>query len=418
MKSRLFDLMSLEKRRQESTINLIASENYASNNVLQAAGSVLTNKYAEGYAGRRYYGGCQVIDEVETYTIELGKKLFKTEHLNVQPHSGSNANFAAYLGLVNPGDTILAMSLSAGGHLTHGHHINFSGKIYKFVHYGVDPKTEQLDYAQIEQLAREHKPKLIVAGASAYARLIDYEKLAAIARAVGAPLMVDMAHIAGLVAADVIASPVPWSDVVTTTTHKTLRGPRGGLILSKAALGATIDKAVMPGSQGGPLMHIIAAKGVAFEEALQPSFKTYAQQIINNAKAMAKTFAELGYRLVAGGTDTHLFLIDLRSIKNHEPLTGREVEDVLSQCNIIVNRNSIPFDTQSPMITSGIRIGTPAITTRGLTELQSQQIAHWIDEAIRNRHNTATLTNIKKEVARLCTYFPVYDTYIPPMELR
>ena len=417
MKSRFFDLIAQEQHRQESTINLIASENYASQHVLQAAGSVLTNKYAEGYAGKRYYGGCQVIDEVELYTIELGKKLFKTEHMNVQPHSGSSANFSAYLGLVNPGDTILAMSLSAGGHLTHGHNINFSGKIYKFVHYGVDKETEQLDYAQIEQLALEHKPKLIVAGASAYARLIDYEKLAAIARKVSAPLMVDMAHIAGLVAADVIASPIPWSDIVTTTTHKTLRGPRGGLILSKAALGATIDKAVMPGSQGGPLMHIIAAKGVAFEEALQPSFKTYAQQIIKNAQAMAKTFTELGYRLVSGGTDTHLFLIDLRSIKNHEPLTGREVEDVLTQCNIIVNRNSIPFDTQSPMVTSGIRIGTPAITTRGLTELQSQQIAVWIDEAIRNRHNSATLANIKKEVARLCTYFPVYDKYVPPMDI-
>jgi glycine hydroxymethyltransferase len=408
MNSPIFNLINQEQQRQEQTIDLIASENYASPDILRATGSVLTNKYAEGYPGKRYYGGCQIVDQVEDYARQQGKKLFKTDHINVQPHSGCSANFAVYQGLLNPGDTVLGMSLAAGGHLTHGYKINFSGKIYNFISYGVHPETELLDYDAIEQLAQKHSPKLIVAGASAYARLMDYQRLSQIAKSVNALLMVDMAHIAGLVAADIIPSPIPWADVVSSTTHKTLRGPRGGLICSKAEFASAIDRSIIPGTQGGPLMHVIAAKAIAFDQALQPEFKTYAQQIIKNAHAMATTFQDRGYRIVSGGTDTHLFLVDLRATKNHGSLTGKEVEETLSTCNIILNRNAIPFDTQSPTITSGIRIGTAAITTRGLKEQDAQQIAVWIDEAIRHRADAAFLLKLKDEVVKMCGQFPVY----------
>jgi len=407
MKNYITQLIEQETQRQEETINLIASENYVNNDILQATGSVLTNKYAEGYPGKRYYGGCSIIDQVELYAIQQGKKLFKAEHLNVQSHSGSSANFSVYEAFLNPGDTVLGMNLSAGGHLTHGHAINFSGKLYKFIHYGVNQTTELIDYDQIEQLANQHKPKMIVAGTSAYSRLIDYERIAHIAKSINAIFMYDMAHIAGLVAADVIPSPLPWADVVSSTTHKTLRGPRGGIICSKAEFVQKIDKAVMPGSQGGPLMHVIAAKAVCFDQALEPSFKTYAHNILTNAKAMAKTFKELGYRLVADGTDTHLLLIDLRTTK-HGALTGKAIEILLGSCNIIVNRNSIPFDTQPPTITSGIRIGTPAITTRGFNEREAVQVAHWIDEIIKHRDDAKVLESIKTEVGKLCSNHPIY----------
>ena len=405
--NRMFQLLDDELARQESCISLIASENYTSQNILAATGSVLTNKYAEGYPGKRYYGGCRVVDEVENYAMALGKKLFGCDHINLQAHAGASANFAVFLALLNPGDTVLAMNLAAGGHLTHGHKVNFSGKLYRFVHYGVNKATEQLDYDEIERLALEHKPKLLIAGASAYARLMDYERLAAIAKQVGAYFMVDMAHIAGLVAAGCIPSPVPHADIVTSTTHKTLRGPRGGMILCTSALAPLIDKAVMPGSQGGPLMHVVAAKGVSFAEALEPSFKHYSQQIIANAAHMAATFKELGYRLIADGTDTHLMLIDLRQTP-HGPLQGNEIETLLESCNIVVNRNAIPFDPLPPTITSGIRLGTPAMTTRGMQQPEAALLVQLIDLAIKNRYNTAVLNTVLESVANLCTQFPVY----------
>lgn len=403
-------LIAKERERQEQTLDLIASENYTSPAVLAATGSVLTNKYAEGYPGRRYYAGCSVVDEVEVYGQELGKKLFKADHVNLQPHAGASANFSVFLALLNPGDTILAMSLAAGGHLTHGHPVNFSGKLYNFVHYGVNRETERLDYDDIERLACEHKPKLLIAGASAYARLMDYERLAGIARSVGAYFMVDMAHIAGMVATGIIPSPVPHADVVTTTTHKTLRGPRGGMILCKQAIAALIDKAVMPGSQGGPLMHVIAAKAVALEEALMPDFTIYTKQILANAQRMAHTFAQLGYRLVAGGTDTHLMLVDLQKTPAGS-ITGKEVEVLLEACGIIVNRNAIPFDPLPPMTTSGIRVGTPAMTTRGMREQEAEQITQLIHEAIMNRSNDTVLKQVKDQVALLCASFPVYASH-------
>lgn len=408
MNKHVFELIQQEQARQEATINLIASENYASKDVLKASGSVLTNKYAEGYPGKRYYGGCQIVDEVENYAIELGKELFGAEHMNVQPHSGASANFAVYLSLLKPGDTVLGMSLSAGGHLTHGLKINFSGIFYNFISYGVDPETEMINYDHLESLAQQHNPKMIVAGASAYARLMDYQRLASIAKNAQAILFVDMAHLAGLVAGKVIPSPVPWADVVSSTTHKTLRGPRGGIICGKLAVGKAIDKAIMPGSQGGPLMHIIAAKAVGFQEALAPSFSTYAQQVIANASVMAKTFQQLGYRIVSGGTDTHLFLVDLRNTKKHGTITGKEVEELLETYGIIVNRNTIPFDPQSPTITSGMRIGTPAITTRGFGQKEVEQVAVWIDDAIGNRHDAAFLKSLKIEAEKLCKQFPIY----------
>lgn len=403
-------LIQKELERQEGTINLIASENYASNDVLNAAGSVLTNKYAEGYPGKRYYGGCEIIDQVENIAIDLAKKIFDADHANVQPHSGSSANFGIYFSHLKPGDTILGMNLASGGHLTHGHKINFSGSIFNAVGYGVNKETEELDYEEIDNLATQHKPKLIIAGASAYSKLIDYKKLEEIAKKHNAKLLIDMAHIAGLIAAKLIPSPVPHSDFVSTTTHKTLRGPRGGMILCKQQHAAQIDKAIMPGIQGGPLMHIIAAKAVAFQEALKPEFKIYQEQVIKNAKTMAKAFADLGYRIISGGTDTHLFLVDIKSHKNFgSQVSGRDVEELLQKhCNIILNRNMIPFDTQSPTNPSGIRVGTPAVTTRGFKENDIIQIVEWIDFAIKNKNDESALKSIKEKVMKICKQKPIY----------
>ena len=401
----VFDLIQAEKKRQESTIDLIASENYTSEACLSAAGSILTNKYAEGYPGRRYYGGCSVVDKIELHAINTAKKLFEVDHVNVQPHSGSSANMAVYLSSIKPGDTVLGMALSAGGHLTHGHKINFSGKFYNFVPYGVSPENEQIDYDEIDLLADQHKPKMIVAGTSAYSRILDFARLSEIAKRHKALLFIDMAHIAGLVAARVHPSPVPFADIISSTTHKTLRGPRGGFICCKGDFAQAIDRAVMPGSQGGPLMNIIAAKAIAFEEASQPSFVSYQEQVLKNAKAMAKVLQSLGYRIVSGGTDTHLFLVDLTK----QGVTGAQAEQALSACSIVLNRNSIPFDKQSPMITSGIRIGTPAVTTRGFKESEVEQVAYWIDEAIKKRDDEAFLKKLCEEVVRLCKRFRIYD---------
>ncbi len=410
MKNVIQALIQKELERQEATINLIASENYASNDVLNAAGSVLTNKYAEGYPGKRYYGGCEIIDQVENIAIDLAKKIFNADHANVQPHSGSSANFGVYFSQLKTGDTILGMNLAAGGHLTHGHKINFSGSIFNAIGYGVNKETEELDYEEIDQLASKHNPKLIIAGTSAYSRLIDYKRLEEIAKKHNAKLLIDMAHIAGLIAAKLIPSPVPHSDFVSTTTHKTLRGPRGGMILCKQQHAAQIDKAIMPGIQGGPLMHIIAAKAVAFEEALKPEFKTYQEQVIKNAKTMAKAFADLGYRIISGGTDTHLFLVDIKSHKDFgSQISGRDVETLLqTHCNIILNRNMIPFDTQSPTNPSGIRVGTPAVTTRGFKENDIIQVVEWIDFAIKNRENENALKSIKEKVMKICKQKPIY----------
>jgi len=411
MKNQIFDLIKQEENRQESCINLIASENYASKDVLSAAGSVLTNKYAEGYPKKRYYGGCEVIDLIEEKAIELGKTLFKSNHINVQPHSGSQANMAVYFSQLNPGDTILGMSLSCGGHLTHGHKINFSGKLFNFIPYFVEKETEQINYEEIEKLASIHKPKMIVAGASAYSRTINFEKFSKMAKQHNALLFVDMAHIAGLIATNLHPTPIGLADFISSTTHKTLRGPRGGLIICKDQFAEKIDKSVMPGIQGGPLMHIIAAKAIAFEEALDKKFEEYQKQVLKNSKAMCKTFKELGYKIVSDDTDNHLFLIDLKksNISSKVPtINGKIVEIALENCNIICNRNSIPFDTLPPTITSGIRIGTPAITTRGLTEENAIQITYWIDKVINNLENKTILEGIKKEVIKYCSFFPIY----------
>lgn len=389
-------LIDQESVRQRQAINLIASENYCSDAVRQATGSVLTDKYAEGYPGKRYYGGCQFVDEVENLARERCKQLFGAEHANVQPHSGSQANMAVYFALLQPGDTIMGMRLSEGGHLTHGHPVSFSGKLYNVVSYGVNPQTELLDYTEIETIAMECKPKLIVCGASAYSRTIDFEKMGKIATKVGAYLMADIAHIAGLIAAGLHPNPFPHADIVTSTTHKTLRGPRGGLIMCKANLAEQIDKAIIPGSQGGPFMHQIAAKAVAFQEALQPDFKTYQTQVIKNAQAMAQEFIKLGYRVVTGGTDNHLFMLDLRN----KQITGVEAERLLQSVDIYLNRNTIPFDSAKPWITSGIRIGTPAMTTRGLKEADMIAIARLIDRTISNHAQPNILVEIKAGVAK------------------
>lgn len=397
-------LIQEEQLRLEHELNLIASENYTSVNVLQATGSVLTNKYAEGYSGQRYYGGCQVIDKVETIAIERAKQLFNAEHANVQPHSGSQANMAVYFALLQPGDTILGMSLAEGGHLTHGHKVNFSGQFYRSIQYKVNPTTHMLDYDEIERLAQEHKPKLIVCGASAYARVIDYERLGHIAKSVGAYLMADIAHVAGLIAAKLHPNPFPHADVVTSTTHKTLRGPRGGLILCKKEVATVIDKAIMPGTQGGPFMHIIAAKAIAFYEALQDDFIAYQKQVITNAQTLAQALQAKEYQIVTGGTDNHLFIIDLRN-KN---ITGLQAEQALQKVGITVSRSCIPFDPQKPWITSGIRLGTPAITTRGMREQEMHEIAGYIDKAITHHDNEVVLQALKTKVATLCTLFSVY----------
>ncbi|WP_456414336.1 serine hydroxymethyltransferase [Oceanithermus profundus] len=376
----VFQLIELEARRQAEGLELIASENFTSAQVREAVGSVLTNKYAEGYPGRRYYGGCEVVDRVETLALERARELFGAAWANVQPHSGSQANMAVYFTLMEPGEVLLGMDLAAGGHLTHGSRVNFSGKLYKVVSYGVDPETERIDYDEVERLAREHRPRVIVAGASAYPRTIDFERFRAIADAVDAYLVVDMAHFAGLVAAGVHPNPVPYADVVTSTTHKTLRGPRGGLILSRdPKLGKKIDKTIFPGIQGGPLEHVIAGKAVAFFEAMQPGFKAYARTVVENARALAGHLADRGYRIVSGGTDNHLFLVDLRPAG----LTGAEAEDRLGRAGITVNKNGIPFDPQPPRVTSGIRVGTAAITTRGFTPAEMAQVAEFMDAALR-----------------------------------
>ncbi len=400
-----------ERSRQEKTINLIASENYVSSDIMKITGSVLTNKYAEGYPGRRYYGGCEVVDKVENYACDKAKILFSAEHANVQPHSGSSANMAVYFSSLKPGDTILGMNINAGGHLTHGHKLNFSGKLFNFVPYGVSPEDERLDYEEIELLAQQHQPKMIVAGASAYARSIDFARIATIAKDNKALFFVDMAHIAGLVATGFHQNPVPYADFVSTTTHKTLRGPRGGMVLSTTDYATALDRAVMPGTQGGPLMHVIAAKAAAFDEALQPSFKSYQKQVLKNAKAMANAFKTLGYRIVSDGTDTHLFLVDLRSkfpATATEKVTGDIVEKTLEKCSIVLNRNLIPFDPEKPLVTSGIRIGTPAITTRGFKEEEAEQLVQLIDDAIFARHDDTQLARLKLAVENLCSNFPIY----------
>jgi len=409
---KIFSFINDEQKREERTVNLIASENYASKEVLAATGSVLTNKYAEGYPSARYYGGCSVVDSVENQARDLGKKLFNAEHLNVQSHSGSSANMAVYLSSLNAGDTVLGMHIAAGGHLTHGHKINFSGKLFNFVSYGVSPESECIDYDEIETLTHQHQPKMIVAGTSAYSRTIDYDRLANISINNNALLFIDMAHIAGLIAAGLHPSPMPYADFVSSTTHKTLRGPRGGIIFSKADHAQKIDKAVMPGSQGGPLMHVIAAKAVAFAQALEPEFKEYQEQVIKNAKVMADTFKELGYRIVSGGTDTHLFLVDLQNKNTQDSfaeITGKLVEETVGKCGIVLNRNLIPFDKASPLITSGIRIGTPAVTTRGFKEKDVIQVVHWIDEAIKKRDDDRFLASVKEKVEALCKQFPIYE---------
>ena len=395
-----------ELSRQRGKLEMIASENIVSTAVMQAQGSILTNKYAEGYPGKRYYGGCEYVDIVEQLAIDRAKKLFGAEYANVQPHSGAQANTAVYFALLQPGDTILGMNLTDGGHLTHGSPVNISGKYFKIIPYGVDKETERIDYDELERLAKEHQPKLIVGGASAYSRIIDFERMAQIAKSVGAYFMVDMAHIAGLVAAGLHPSPVPYADVVTTTTHKTLRGPRGGLILCRdAEFGKQFNKAIFPGIQGGPLMHVVAAKAVAFKEALSDEFKVYQQQVLDNAKALADELVKKGFRIVSGGTDNHLMLVDLRS-KN---ITGKEAQFLLDEIGITANRNTIPFEPLSPFVTSGIRLGTPALTTRELKEEDIREVADIIADVIENREDSAVIEAAKAKVQAICKKFPLYE---------
>ena len=398
----LYEAMSLELNRQRNNIELIASENFVSEAVMQAMGSVLTNKYAEGYPAKRYYGGCEFVDIAETLAIERAKKLFGAEHANVQPHSGANANFAVYFAVLNPGDTIMGMSLAHGGHLTHGSPVAVSGKYFNVVSYGVSEGACVIDYDEMEKIAVENKPKILVCGASAYPRIIDFKRIREICDKVGAYMMVDMAHIAGLVAAGLHPNPVPYADFVTTTTHKTLRGPRGGMILCKEQFAKIIDKAVFPGTQGGPLMHVIAGKAVSFGEALKTEFKTYQEQIIKNAKAMADKFTELGVKLVSGGTDNHLMLLDL----SDKDVTGKELETMLDEVNITVNKNAIPFDTKKPAITSGIRLGTPSITTRGFNESECAHIAELIAMIIEKKQDAYDY--VKAEVKKLTDAHPIY----------
>ncbi|MDD3087117.1 MAG: serine hydroxymethyltransferase [Candidatus Omnitrophica bacterium] len=404
----VYSAIKKELKRQEENLELIASENFTSIAVLKAQGSVLTNKYAEGYPSRRWYGGCEHVDEVESLAIERVKKIFKAEYANVQPHSGSQANMAVYFTLLSLGDTVLAMDLSAGGHLTHGHALNFSGMFYKIIGYGVDPKTEMLDYNLIKDLAIKHKPKMILAGASAYPRVIDFKAFREICDKVGAYLFVDMAHIAGLVAAGIHPSPVPYADVVTSTTHKTLRGPRGGFILCRNEFAKKIDSRIFPGIQGGPLMHTIAAKAVAFKEAMSPGFTSYQRQIVKNAKELASALSKYDFRIVSGGTDTHLMLVDLTA----RNITGKEASSLLGDVNITVNKNLIPFDKLAAGITSGIRVGTPAVTTRGFKEPQMRKIAQFINDAVESKDDAAKLLKIKKEVVALAGKFPLYKKVI------
>lgn len=397
-------VIAQEVARQEYSLEFIASENFVSEAVLEAQGSVLTNKYAEGYPGKRYYGGCEFVDVAEQLAIDRAKELFGAEHANVQAHSGSQANMAVYMATCAPGDTVLGMNLAHGGHLTHGSPVNFSGKLYNIVAYGVKAETGTIDYEEVARLAQEHRPKLIVVGASAYPREIDFPAFRRIADEVGALVMVDMAHIAGLVAAGVHPSPVPYADFVTSTTHKTLRGPRGGLILCSAEWAKKLNSLIFPGIQGGPLMHVIAAKAVAFKEALQPEFKTYAAQVVKNARALAAGLVARGYNLVSGGTDNHLMLVDFSGTE----MTGKVAEATLEHAGITVNKNAVPFDSRSPFVTSGIRIGTPATTTRGLTEKEMELVAGWIDRALKNCDKPDVLSEIRAEVKQLCQGFPLY----------
>uniref|UniRef100_A0A7V3UZV2 Serine hydroxymethyltransferase n=1 Tax=candidate division WOR-3 bacterium TaxID=2052148 RepID=A0A7V3UZV2_UNCW3 len=400
----IFDAIYKETNRQHNNLELIASENFCSEAVLAALGSVLTNKYAEGYPKKRYYGGCRYVDIAEELAIQRAKQLFGCDHANVQPHSGTQANIAAYLTLANPGDTIMGLSLTHGGHLSHGHPINFSGRYFKVIHYTVDPNTEMLDYGAIRKLALEHKPRIIVSGASAYPRTIHFDRFQEICDEVGAAQLADIAHIAGLVVTGLHPSPIPYADIVTTTTHKTLRGPRGAIIMCKAKYAEELDKVVFPGTQGGPLEHCIAAKAVAFKEALSPEFKEYQQQTVNNARQLAEALARRGFRICSGGTDNHLMLVDLRPKK----ITGRDAERLLGKVNITVNRNTIPFDPEKPFIASGIRLGTPALTTRGMKEPEMEKIAELIDRTITTGENETALEKIKAEVRELVESFPLY----------
>ena len=403
----LADAMSKEVERQEHYIELIASENYCSPRVMEAQGSQLTNKYAEGYPGKRYYGGCEHVDVVEQLAIDRAKALFGADYANVQPHAGSQANSAVFMALLDAGDTVLGMSLSEGGHLTHGSHVNFSGKTYNAVQYGLNKETGEIDYAQVEALAKEHKPKMIIGGFSAYSGIVDWAKFREIADSVGAYLLVDMAHVAGLVAAGVYPNPLPHAHVVTTTTHKTLAGPRSGLILSSCgdeAIYKKLNSSVFPGNQGGPLCHVIAAKAVAFKEALQPEFKVYQQQVVANAKAMVSVMQERGYNIVSGGTDNHLFLLDLID----KDITGKDADAALGAANITVNKNSVPNDPRSPFVTSGLRIGSPAITRRGFKEEQAKQVATWICDILDNMGDESVIKRVQDEVVALCAQFPVY----------
>jgi glycine hydroxymethyltransferase len=400
------NLLRDEARRQATGLELIPSENLVSEAVLEAMGSIFTNKYAEGYPGKRYYGGCEYADKVEQLAIDRARELFGADHANVQAHSGTSANVAVYMALLQPGDTVLGMALSHGGHLTHGHPLNFSGRMYKFTEYHVRRDTEQIDYAEIEELAHQLKPKMIVAGASAYSRIIDFERIAKVAKSVDALFFVDMAHIAGLVAAGVHPSPVPHADVVSTTTHKTLRGPRGGLVLCRAALAKEIDKLTFPGTQGGPLVHTIAAKAVCLKEAMEPSFKEYQKQIVANAKALANAIGKRGFRVIAGGTDNHVFLIEVHP----RGITGRDAEQALDRAGITVNKNSIPFDPLPPMKAGGIRLGSPSITTRGMKEPEMESIAGWIAEILTNIGNAEVEQKVRKQVAELAARFPIYQS--------
>ena len=403
----LWDAMTAEKTRQEDHIELIASENYVSPRVLEAQGSVLTNKYAEGYPGKRYYGGCEHVDVVEALAISRAKQLFSADYANVQPHSGSQANAAVMMALLNPGDVILGMALPHGGHLTHGSSVNFSGKLYQSVQYGLDETTGLIDYDAVESLAMEHRPKLIIAGFSAYSQVVDWARFRLIADKVGAYLMADMAHVAGLVAVGLYPSPVPFADVVTTTTHKTLRGPRGGLILARAneAIEKKLNSAIFPGTQGGPLMHVIAAKAVAFAEALQPEFKAYQQQVILNAKTMAEVLQKRGYRIVSGGTENHILLVDLID----KDITGKEADAALGRANITANKNTVPRDPRSPFVTSGLRLGTPAVTTRGFKEPEIIRLSGWIADVLDHVNDEGTIARVRAQVLQLCQEFPVYS---------
>jgi glycine hydroxymethyltransferase len=402
--SEISRLIEEETLRQEQGLELIASENFVSRAVLEAAGSILTNKYAEGYPGNRYYGGCEQVDAVEQIAIERAKKLFDAEYANVQPHSGSQANMAAYMALILPGDTILALDLNSGGHLTHGSPVNFSGKLYKVVPYGLHKDTETIDYDQVARLAREHRPKVIVVGASAYPRVIDFVRFREIADEVKAAIVVDMAHIAGLVAAGVHPSPIPYAEIVTTTTHKTLRGPRGGMILAKEPFGKKLNSQVFPGIQGGPLEHIIAAKAVALKEAMEPSFKEYCQKILDNAQALAEGLQSRGLRLCSGGTDNHLIMVDLRS----KQITGKAAQEALEKARITVNKNMIPFDPEKPSVTSGVRLGTPALTTRGMGKNEMAFIASLIGDVLENSQNSKVLSRVGDQVKELCKQFTLY----------